>query len=152
MRRRSATTAQATAISSIRRRAGSSAACAFWIMWNDPLGGCAQRVRSIGMAPARPAALRQEGAEPADASFAHEVVAGLNARPKRIPAKYFYDGRGAQLFQAITATPEYYLTRCELSILRERADEIAALFPEKSALVELGSGSSEKARILLSAA
>jgi L-histidine Nalpha-methyltransferase len=104
------------------------------------------------MAPARPAALRHQGTEPAQVSFTHEVVAGLNARPKRIPAKYFYDGRGAQLFQAITATPEYYLTRCELSILRERAHEIAALFPEKSALVELGSGSSEKARILLSAA
>ena len=88
----------------------------------------------------------------ADSPFARDVIAGLNAQPKRIPPKYFYDARGAQLFQAITATPEYYLTRCELAILRERAHEIGKLVPEKSALVELGSGSSEKAKILLSAA
>ncbi len=99
----------------------------------------------------RRAALRKERVE-ADPSFARDVIAGLSARPKRIFAKYFYDARGAQLFEAITRTPEYYLTRCELAILREHAGEIAGLFPQNSALVELGSGSSEKARILLSAA
>jgi L-histidine Nalpha-methyltransferase len=103
------------------------------------------------MAPARQVALRQAVGE-TDPSFAPDVIAGLTGRPKRIPAKYFYDARGAQLFEAITRTPEYYLTRCELSILRERGREIAALLPEGSALIELGSGSSEKARILLSAA
>jgi dimethylhistidine N-methyltransferase len=103
------------------------------------------------MAFARQAAVRQH-ARFADSPFARDAVAGLSARPKQIPPKYFYDERGAQLFQAITATPEYYLTSCELAILRERAHEIAKLFPEKSALVELGSGSSEKAKILLSAA
>jgi dimethylhistidine N-methyltransferase len=103
------------------------------------------------MASARQGALRQH-ARIADSTFARDVIAGLGARPKKIPPKYFYDARGAQLFQAITATPEYYLTRCELAILRERAHGIGKLFPEQSALVELGSGSSEKARILLSAA
>jgi L-histidine Nalpha-methyltransferase len=103
------------------------------------------------MAPARQVALPQAVGE-TDPSFAPDVIAGLTGRPKRIPAKYFYDARGAQLFEAITRTPEYYLTRCELSILRERGREIAALLPEGSALIELGSGSSEKARILLSVA
>src|SRR5919206_3340235 len=103
------------------------------------------------MAPARQVAMRQAAGE-TDPSFAPDVIAGLTGRPKRIPAKYFYDARGAQLFEAITRTPEYYPTRCELAILREHAGEIAGLFPQNSALVELGSGSSEKARILLSAA
>ena len=100
---------------------------------------------------AREAALRHDPRF-ADSSFRHDVIAGLSARPKRIPPKYFYDARGAQLFQAITASPEYYLTRCELEILRERAHEIGHLLPPGSALIEIGSGSSEKARILLSAA
>ena len=65
--------------------------------------------------------------EPAEArsSFAHDVIAGLTARPKQLPPKYFYDEIGAQVFDDITASPEYYLTRCELQILDERAPEIA---------------------------
>jgi dimethylhistidine N-methyltransferase len=84
--------------------------------------------------------------------LAREVIAGLTAKPKRISPKYFYDQAGAQLFEAITATPEYYLTRCEMEILRERANEIARYIPEASAMIEFGSGSSRKARILLAAA
>jgi dimethylhistidine N-methyltransferase len=84
--------------------------------------------------------------------FANDVIAGLTARPKRLPPKYFYDQAGAQLFEQITALPEYYPTRCELAILRERAPEIAQFFPPGSALVEFGSGSSRKVRILLAAA
>src|SRR5204862_1647812 len=86
---------------------------------------------------AREAALRHDP-QFAHSSFRHDVIAGLSARPKQIPPKYFYDARGAQLFQAITASPEYYLTRCELEILRERAGEIACLLPPGSALIELG--------------
>src|SRR5947208_9781533 len=89
---------------------------------------------------------------PARSSFVRDVVAGLTARPKRLPPKYFYDETGAQLFEAITATPEYYPTRSELAILRERSAEIAAFLPAGSALVEFGSGSSKKVRILLAAA
>jgi dimethylhistidine N-methyltransferase len=84
--------------------------------------------------------------------FAHDVLAGLTARPKRLLPKYFYDQAGAQLFEQITELPEYYPTRCELAILREHAAEIAGLVPEGAALIEFGSGSSKKARILLAAA
>jgi dimethylhistidine N-methyltransferase len=85
-------------------------------------------------------------------SFAAEVVAGLSATPKQLPPKYFYDSAGSDLFERITALPEYYPTRCELSILREHAGEIAALIPEGAALIEFGSGSSMKTRTLLGAA
>jgi dimethylhistidine N-methyltransferase len=87
-----------------------------------------------------------------ESPFARDVIAGLTARPKRLPPKYFYDLAGAQLFEDITALPEYYLTRCELEILRRRAPEMARFFPPSSALIELGSGSSRKVRILLDAA
>jgi dimethylhistidine N-methyltransferase len=97
------------------------------------------------------AALRDEPAE-AGSSFARDVIAGLTARPKRLSPKYFYDEIGARLFEDITALPEYYLTRCELQILRERAADIARFFPADSALIEFGSGSSKKVRILLAAA
>ena len=97
------------------------------------------------------AALRDEPAE-AGSSFVRDVIAGLTARPKRLSPKYFYDESGARLFEDITALPEYYLTRCELQILRERAADIARFFPADSALIEFGSGSSKKVRILLAAA
>src|SRR5262249_46629607 len=97
------------------------------------------------------AALRHEPVEQASA-FARDVIAGLTARPKRLPPKYFYDQAGAQLFEDITELPEYYPTRCELAILRERAHEIAGFFPAGSALIEFGSGSSKKVRIVLDAA
>src|SRR5438309_346430 len=89
---------------------------------------------------------------PARSSFVRDVLAGLSARPKRLSPKYFYDETGAQLFEQITALPEYYLTRCELELLRERARDMARFFPPGSALVEFGSGSSKKVRILLASA
>jgi dimethylhistidine N-methyltransferase len=96
-------------------------------------------------------ALRLQPVE-TDSAFARDVIAGLTARPKRLPPKYFYDQAGAQLFEEITALPEYYLTRCELALLRERAPEIARFFPPGSALIEFGSGSSKKVRLVLAAA
>src|ERR1043166_5181430 len=98
------------------------------------------------------AAVRRADGPAADSAFLRDVVAGLTARPKRLPPKYFYDEAGARLFEAITALPEYYPTRCELEILHERALEIARFFPAGSALVEFGSGSSRKVRMLLAAA
>jgi len=89
---------------------------------------------------------------PQASDFESDIVEGLRATPKRVPAKYFYDGAGSQLFERITELPEYYPTRCELRILREHACDIAKLIPEGAALVEFGSGSSKKARILLAAA
>jgi dimethylhistidine N-methyltransferase len=97
------------------------------------------------------AAVRYDVAEAAS-SFSRDVIAGLTARPKRLPPKYFYDEIGAQLFEQITALPEYYLTRCELEILRERARDMARFFPPGSALIEFGSGSSKKVRMLLASA
>lgn len=83
--------------------------------------------------------------------FAADVLEGLKANPKRIPAKYFYDETGSALFEKITETPEYYPTRCEMQALHDHAAEIANLIPEGAALVEFGSGSNKKARILLDA-
>jgi dimethylhistidine N-methyltransferase len=85
-------------------------------------------------------------------SFAADVLVGLTAKPKRLSPKYFYDAAGSALFERITELPEYYPTRCELAILRDNAPAIASLFPPNCALIEFGSGSSKKARILLGAA
>ena len=79
-----------------------------------------------------------------------DVAAGLTASPKTLPPKYFYDARGSELFDEITRLPEYYLTRAETAILRQRAPEIAALSGAQT-LVELGSGTSAKTRLLLRA-
>jgi dimethylhistidine N-methyltransferase len=87
-----------------------------------------------------------------DSPFATDVLAGLSAERKQLPPKYFYDDVGSRLFERITALPEYYPTRCELSILREHAADIARIFGPKTALVEFGSGSTRKVRILLGAA
>ncbi len=90
---------------------------------------------------------------PADyraASLRADALAGLTATPKSLPPKWFYDAQGSALFEKITELPEYYPTRAERAILRAAAPEIAAL-TGATVLVELGSGSSEKTRLLLSA-
>jgi L-histidine Nalpha-methyltransferase len=84
--------------------------------------------------------------------FEADVLEGLNAIPKHVSAKYFYDAAGSRLFERITELPEYYPTRCEMWILRRHAADIANMIPSGAALVEFGSGSSRKARILLKAA
>jgi L-histidine N-alpha-methyltransferase len=77
-----------------------------------------------------------------------DVRAGLTADPKWLPPKWFYDARGSELFEEITRLPEYYPTRAEREILQARSGEIAAI-TKAHTLVELGSGSSEKTRLLL---
>ena len=79
-----------------------------------------------------------------------EARRGLTATPKQLPPKWFYDERGSALFEAITREPEYYLTRREREILHAHADDIARTTRAET-LVELGSGSSEKTRLLLDA-
>ena len=79
-----------------------------------------------------------------------DVRAGLTAVPKTLPPKYFYDARGSELFDEITRLPEYYLTRAETSILQRHSADIAAMSRCES-LVELGSGTSAKTRLLLRA-
>jgi len=86
-----------------------------------------------------------------DPAFRHDVLNGLAARPRTIPARWFYDRAGSELFEAITALPEYYLTRTERSLLSDAASAIAALTGRGRAVVEFGSGSSAKTPILLSA-
>lgn len=87
--------------------------------------------------------------EPTLSRFLTDVIEGLSSTPKRLPAKYFYDARGSELFERITTLPEYYLTRSEISILEKHASEIVAACGGEFALVEFGSGSATKVRILL---
>jgi L-histidine N-alpha-methyltransferase len=82
--------------------------------------------------------------------MAADVRAGLTKPFKELSPRYFYDERGSKLFERITELPEYYPTRAERSILLERADEIIATGRPR-ALIELGSGSASKTRVLLDA-
>jgi L-histidine N-alpha-methyltransferase len=83
--------------------------------------------------------------------FRSEVFAGLSARPRTLSPRWFYDRRGSELFEAITALPEYYVTRAEYNILLQHAPEIARITGIGRALIELGSGSSVKTPLLLNA-
>ncbi|MEE4316401.1 MAG: L-histidine N(alpha)-methyltransferase, partial [Erythrobacter sp.] len=90
----------------------------------------------------------ERGVNPA---FRADVLAGLSEQQKAIPARWFYDDAGSQLFEDITQLPEYYPTRAETEILRGRASEFAELIGPGRAVVEFGSGSSVKTPLLLSA-
>ena len=83
--------------------------------------------------------------------FAEDVRAGLTATPKTLKPKYLYDALGSLLFEAICLLPEYYLTRAETEIFERRAAEIVAQLPAPITVVELGSGSSIKTRLLIEA-
>ena len=86
-----------------------------------------------------------------DRAFRADVLAGLRQEPKAVPARWFYDERGSQLFEDITRVPEYYPTRAETAILEARGREFAALAGTGRAVVEFGSGSSVKTPLLLEA-
>ena len=89
--------------------------------------------------------------EPRMESFAENLARGLTTRPKRLSCHWFYDEKGSQLFEQICELPEYYLTRCERNILERYATEIAARFDSPTTLVELGSGSASKTRLIIEA-
>ncbi len=89
--------------------------------------------------------------DPGREVFLQAVLGGLSERPRSIPARFLYDSRGSALFDTICAQPEYYLTRTETGILEARAAEIAGLAGPGCALVEFGSGSSTKSRLLIEA-
>jgi L-histidine N-alpha-methyltransferase len=89
-------------------------------------------------------------ADDARAALRADVLLGLTTRPKQLPPKYFYDARGSALFEQITALPEYFPTRTEAALLTAHVTEIAGL-TGATTLVELGSGSSAKTRLLLDA-
>ena len=84
--------------------------------------------------------------------FAQAMLRALRRRPRSIAPKFFYDEAGSALFERICELDEYYLTRAEVSILREHAGVIAELFGPRAEVVEFGAGSSSKAGILLAAA
>jgi dimethylhistidine N-methyltransferase len=99
--------------------------------------------------PAEVATTADAKAGDASSTFALDVLAGLGKHPKQLSPKYFYDSTGSDLFEQITRLPEYYPTRTELGILRDRSDEIATLLPQHAALVEFGAGATTKVRLLL---
>ena len=99
----------------------------------------ALRARSVTMLDRAPEA----------GTFLADVLQGLRAPRKRIPCKYFYDERGSRLFEAICDLPEYYITRAELSILEDHGQEVAASLGPGCLVIEYGSGSGLKTRLLL---
>jgi dimethylhistidine N-methyltransferase len=92
---------------------------------------------------------RRHIAAEARCEFADALIAGLSARQKSIPCRFFYDAEGSALFEAITELPEYYPTRTETAILRDHAADMAALAAPGAVLIEFGSGSSTKTELLL---
>lgn len=96
-------------------------------------------------------AVRFYDQHPPGVDMYREVLEGLSQTPRRISPKYFYDRTGSELFEAITQTPEYYPFRTEVSLLEQYGDEMAAQLGSNVMLLELGSGSSRKIRLLLDA-
>src|SRR5258705_2563898 len=96
-----------------------------------------------------PALTQVQPFDEATSAFAEDVIGNLARHPKRLSPKYFYDARGSELFEQITVLPEYYPNRTELSNLRDRGDEIAAIIRKGAALVEFGAGATTKVRLLL---
>lgn len=103
------------------------------------------------MAPNPGLRLVKRDASGVDRAFRSDVLSGLAQIQKAVPARWFYDDAGSQLFEDITRLPEYYPTRAETEILRTRSGEIAGLIGPGRAVVEFGSGSSVKTPLLLSA-
>lgn len=95
--------------------------------------------------------LIETGADTHAAAFAQDVRAGLLGHPKSLSCRYFYDAEGSRLFEAICQLPEYYLTRAEREILVARSADLRARLPRGVMVVELGSGSAAKTRILIEA-
>ena len=84
-------------------------------------------------------------------TFATDVSAGLSSSPKTLPPKYLYDQKGSQLFEEICRLPEYYLTRVGTTILQRNLSEIIGYFNNATSIIELGSGSAAKTRLLIKA-
>jgi dimethylhistidine N-methyltransferase len=84
-------------------------------------------------------------------NFLEDVLAGLRLPSKRLPSKYFYDERGSQLFDDICELPEYYPTRTEMALLQNISTDVAAFVGHGATVIEFGSGSSTKIRVLLDA-
>lgn len=105
----------------------------------------------MNRAAAPPSNFHFHDLQPPPDDFRAAVIAGLRSQPRSLSPKYFYDARGSTLFDAITALPEYYLTRTEIGLLRRYGDEMATLLGRDTVLLEFGSGSDVKVRLLLDA-
>jgi dimethylhistidine N-methyltransferase len=88
---------------------------------------------------------------PESSEFLADVIAGLSSNPRTLPCKYFYDERGAELFQKICDLPEYYITRTEIDILDRNRADIASQLGPKVELIGLGTGAGTKTRVLIEA-
>lgn len=93
--------------------------------------------------------VRLHDQHPGGGNMLAEVLDGLSRQPRELPSKYFYDDRGSALFESICEQPEYYLTRAELALMRESVGEVAAALGPDVLLLEYGSGSGIKTRLLL---
>jgi dimethylhistidine N-methyltransferase len=111
----------------------------------------AHRPFVAGMAPAPAARDMRSLRPPVDPAFAADVLEGLDEAQKRIPSTWLYDRRGSELFEEITGIPEYYPTRTEMRLLAGLAPELEGAIGPVHTLVEIGSGSSRKTRLLLAA-
>ncbi len=98
---------------------------------------------------ASPGAMVLHDRQPSGEDMRGDVLAGLARRPKRLSSRYFYDARGSALFEQICEQPEYYLTRAELALMRAHVRDIAGSLGPEVLLVEYGSGSGVKTRLLL---
>src|SRR5213076_3177172 len=96
-------------------------------------------------------AIQPASAVPPTSDLLSDVIAGLSSDPRTLPCKYFYDERGAALFQKICELPEYYVTRTEIDILDRNRAEIAAQIGPNIELIGLGTGAGTKTRILVEA-
>src|SRR5882757_3564907 len=128
----------------IRQAASAPRSCT-----NDDQKRAGKRVQESIMNVHAPALAQAHPFDEQSSAFAGDVIGNLSQHPKRLSPKYFYDATGSELFEQITVLPEYYPTRTELGILRDRAGEIAAIIPEGAALVEFGAGATTKVRLLL---
>src|SRR5207253_9030608 len=95
--------------------------------------------------------VREQVSPPELSDFITDVIAGLSSNPRTLPCKYFYDERGAALFQKICELPEYYITRTEIDILDRNRAEIASQLGPGVELIGLGTGAGTKTRILVEA-
>ncbi len=111
----------------------------------------ADRLKKCGRDKPMPDRFNLQIFEASEDSLGSTVLSGLKANPKALPSRLFYDQRGSELFEQITGLPEYYLTRCETQILTDHGEEIVAKAGSELSLVEFGSGSSCKTRLMIEA-
>src|SRR5262249_6413293 len=150
---RALTSAPLTAISSNRKNAGRSRESDSHAIHSESVvRNCRSDRAALGITMAGdPLTAPQPVAPPESPDFLADVIAGLSSNPRTLPCKYFYDERGAALFQKICELPEYYVTRTEIDILDRNRNEIASQLGPDIQLIGLGTGAGTKTRVLIDA-